>query len=153
MPRGRRPGLLPGAGTSPCFRVPHQNEIPAPRRARYFEKQPPKCCAHGRTDAEASKNHGKSANFWEILFCSSTCTVLALDLCRAAPLPMALSSLNLSMSPRHLVLHQAFCDLHVWVTAALWAPLGWGAMLGLSSQKGTPGRARTTLPSHRMTWH
>lgn len=33
-PSGGKPGLLPGAGTSPCLCVPHQNEIPAPQGAR-----------------------------------------------------------------------------------------------------------------------
>lgn len=101
----------------------------------------------------ASKNHGKT-NFWAILVPPDTCTLSALGLCRAAPLPMTLLS---SCLGSHLDIpfpNKPSLTLQVWVTAAPLAPrdalaphLGRGSMLGPSSQKGVLGRMRTMVDS------
>lgn len=99
MPRGRRPGfarLSPGAGHHPASVSPHQ-KTPSPQRNRWtttlknYHQSAERGVGVAGNAASTSGNHGKTTSFWVILVPLNTCTLSALGLCTAAPLPMTLS--------------------------------------------------------------
>lgn len=82
--------------SSPCFRVPaSEDPKPTEEQMDHILKNHHQSAERGvgvaGNAASTSGNHGKTTSFWVILVPLNTCTLSALGLCTAAPLPMTLS--------------------------------------------------------------